>query len=187
LKLADLAYCQVEGAPGRYFRCDRYGLMRDEACARSFLAAPEAARGGRLTGCVGCEVGRAHAAAPTEAGGAIAPQVCVRCRRSAADIDTVGRVRFVRGLICVSCFNREREVVLGRDRKGNRPGLVLCPYEVAVVDASRRLAPARLPLARDRVEVALTAIRQRGAATLVGWASPGLVQVGKGGSGCLGS
>lgn len=186
MRLADLEYLAVEGVPGRYFRCDRYGLMRDEACGRSFAAAPEVARGGRLGACVGCEVGRAHAAVPvTEPG---PTRVCVRCRRSAADIDSVGRVRFVRGgLICVSCFNREREVVKGQNRKGSKPALVLRSFEVGVVDESQRLAPARLPLARDRVEVALTAIRQRGPATLVGWASPGLVRMGKGGSECLGS
>lgn len=172
-------YFTFEGAPGRYFRCERYGVMRDEACARAWMAAPEASRGGRLAGCVGCEIGRRHAGMPAPEKVHAAPSlVCVRCRRSSADgkgggFGSVGRVRFVRGLICVSCFNREREVIKGRDAKGNRPGLVLLPLEVATVDGQRRRAVARVPLARDRVEVALTALR--GGAAMVGWAAPGVI------------
>ena len=41
--------------------------------------------------------------------------VCPRCFRRAD--------RLIKGDLCVSCYNRQREVRIGRDRKGARPGL----------------------------------------------------------------
>ncbi len=48
---------------------------------------------------------------------------CVRCGHTAASKKRlIGRMRLVRGrTICVSCYNREREVLLGANAKGGRP------------------------------------------------------------------
>lgn len=60
--------------------------------------------------CKRCSVGAAHA------GGQPAPATareCIRCDRRGG--------KLVRGLLCVSCYNRQQEVVKGRDRRGRTP------------------------------------------------------------------
>jgi hypothetical protein len=126
--------------PGlKFFRCTR--LLADlspHACARNF-------RQGANIQCVGCTIGRHHAGiepapeAPTQT--ATCPQYrslsefpsrapwtapgntsCIRCgQHSRTNERLIGRMRLVRETICVSCFNREREVVKGSNAKGGRP------------------------------------------------------------------
>lgn len=178
MKLGDVVYMKLEGVPGDYFRCDRYGLMSAQACARSYTSAPVASREGRLTGCLGCEAGAEHACGPVVSGRPGQAMVCTRCRRGPEEFkNSVGRVRMVRGgTICVSCFNREREVLAGRNAKGTKPRLVLEAVTVAVVNAGR-MEVHRLPLAIDRVEAALTVMRRTGPGAMVSWVSGGLVQM----------
>lgn len=64
--------------------------------------------------CTGCEVGAEHAGERLIVVSPIqAHRVCCRCLRSAS--------RLIRGVICVSCFNRELEVIKGRNAKGLPP------------------------------------------------------------------
>ncbi|EUC21470.1 hypothetical protein PMI06_009186 [Burkholderia sp. BT03] len=82
--------------------------------------------------CVGCPVGRRHAEAlpPDDAKhgasrwNAGAPLACVRCGRDGTTAGTrlVGRFRLVQSrLLCMTCYNREREFVHGRNAKGAPP------------------------------------------------------------------
>ncbi len=102
----------------RIFRCIRLRANLTEACcARNFTRAASLS-------CVGCPVGKHHAEGlsvdpkpdvksrsrwvSTTAG------TCVRCARHA--------LRLLRGhTICVSCYNREREVLHGANAKGSPP------------------------------------------------------------------
>jgi hypothetical protein len=129
--MAAVEYFDMEGAPGKYFACSRYGTMSVASCGKNYAAAPLASKTGRLEACVGCPVGLAHSGSLlTSLVPSVAPPVpesglyCVRCRRSGRDQDSrlVGRMRLVRGhSICVSCFNREREVLKGANAKGAKP------------------------------------------------------------------
>jgi hypothetical protein len=100
----------------RIFRCIRLRANLTEACcARNFTRAASLS-------CVGCPVGKHHAE-----GLSVDPKpdvksrwisqtagTCVRCARHA--------LRLLRGhTICVSCYNREREVLHGANAKGSRP------------------------------------------------------------------
>jgi hypothetical protein len=53
----------------------------------------------------------------------IGPITCVRCGRDSRNATRhVGKLRLVRDrTICVSCYNREREILAGANAKGGRP------------------------------------------------------------------
>ncbi|MEW9581401.1 hypothetical protein [Paraburkholderia sp. DGU8] len=62
-------------------------------------------------------------AAARATGNQSAAHSCVRCERTARAADRlIGRLRLVRQhTLCVSCYNREREVIDGANAKGARP------------------------------------------------------------------
>ena len=132
---AALAYTEHPEFPGLFtFRCERlHADLTAAACARSHAER-------RALACVGCTIGRKHA---DDAGIASAPvakrtalgsgQVdygrfapvggCVRCGRTYSRADrSIKPLRLVRAhTICVSCFNREKEVTHGANAKGAKP------------------------------------------------------------------
>ncbi len=132
---AALAYTEHPEFPGLFtFRCERlHADLTASACARSHAER-------RALACVGCTIGRKHA---DDAGIASAPvakrtalgsgQVdygrfipvggCVRCGRTYSRADrSIKPLRLVRAhTICVSCFNREKEVEHGANSKGSKP------------------------------------------------------------------
>jgi hypothetical protein len=169
-------YFAVEGFTGQYFACKRYGTMSVAACARNYEAAPQAVKTGRLDGCIACPLGAQHAGKPscamTAPPQASRRRVCVRCRRSGRESDSrlLGRMRLVRGhTICVSCYNREREVLHGHNAKGGMPrkwaGLHR-PRVASVCDARTVVKRLDSPVV-DRVEAALTLMREPGAIGVV--------------------
>lgn len=111
------------------FRCERHagGLTLTPAgCARLYQRAKVEARDPscRLWECRGCAVGASHAGEPAPAP---APsRACPRCGARAARL-----IRARAGWpVCVSCYNREREVLRGRNARGGRPRLVLATVAV---------------------------------------------------------
>jgi hypothetical protein len=180
-----VVYFQPDGVPGQYFECARYGTMSVTACARNFTEAPLSVRQGRLQHCIGCKLGSFHAGvhdapvpmpAPTAF---VYRAACVRCRRDGrtAGSRLIGRLRLVRDhTICVSCYNREREVLIGANAKGARPkkwsGLFRC--RAAYLSGSRAIVMAHPDPVLDRIELALTMLRlgrQHG----VVWARPAVI------------
>ncbi len=102
------------------FRCDRLNMtLSKPGCARLWLSANSgsapAAWEGRL-GCRNCPLGALHAGKTVEAATALTDalrNICPRCERVAS--------RMIGGELCVSCYNRAREVRIGRNAKGGRP------------------------------------------------------------------
>ncbi len=168
-------YRTIPDIPGQYFSCSHYGLMSVAACSRNFAEAPGATKAGRLEACIGCRVGHGHAhgqandqppVPPPKAQGSFAYRViCVRCRRGGMEDDgrLIGRMRLVRNrTICVSCYNREREVLLGRNAKGAPPKKwsQLFWRPVSYVQQTQcRLEQLPSPI-RDWKEAALTILRR---------------------------
>ena len=176
-----VTYFTVDGFDGQFFACQRYGTMSAASCAKNFAAAPEAVRAsGRLEACIGCAVGQHHAdpAAPVK------PQVkhtafayrqiCVRCRRGGEDDDNrlIGRMRLVRGhTTCVSCYNREREVIQGRNAKGAKPKKWRGLFNVqigSVIGGSFTIEQFDHPV-RDRLEAMLTMLRRKSGPKVMAW------------------
>ncbi|VXC60661.1 conserved hypothetical protein [Burkholderia sp. 8Y] len=124
----------------KLFDCARlHAAISTNACARNYEDA-------RYDSCVDCAIGAvlqrqpgptaaseantknvqrdnlARRAALCASGGSASALPCVRCGHTAASKRRlVGRMRFVRKCLCVSCYNREREVLRGANAKGVRP------------------------------------------------------------------
>jgi len=112
--MSAIEYFPMEGVPGRYFQCPAYGTtMSDSFCGRSYQDAKRQAEP-RHPACRGCAVGALHAGdkAPPPAS-MLGRLLCCRCHRSTR--------RLLHGALCISCYNRELEVIKGRNAKGRPP------------------------------------------------------------------
>lgn len=106
-------------------RCDRQRVtLSVAACARMWLSAADPERPAKpwegRHHCVGCPVGAenngvAPAAALVGAAAAEWAPICPRCAKPAP--------RLINGHLCVSCYNRHREAMVGKNCKGSRPRL----------------------------------------------------------------
>jgi hypothetical protein len=145
--------------------------MSTAACAKNYKAAPADAKSGRLCGCIGCSVGSEHAGVSIPAPGISDDVVCSRCLRSASQMreSSVG-MRLVRGTICVSCYNREKEVIRGRNAKGTPPRkwARLFPAGIGYVSGGS-FCVTKLPLVAHRVEAMLTVMRRAPGPVSIGW------------------
>ena len=182
-------YFEVAGMPGKYFTCARYGTMSPEACARNYRSAPDTVRSGRLEACLGCAIGHRHAGSqeqcvptPTSATGLRAKPACLRCRRSGREHASrlIGRMRLIREhTVCVSCYNREREVLRGKNAKGAPPrkwaGLYFTHVSY-VMNAQARWRVALAVPVLDRIEAALLMLRRDGVQSVY-FAAPGPVRL----------
>jgi hypothetical protein len=103
------------------FTCARNATLRltPQGCATSWrraraLPAAEVATSACAM-CRGCEVGAGHAGAPEASSQEVrrADRICTRCHRPAR--------KLVYARLCVSCYNREHEVLRGRNARGTYP------------------------------------------------------------------
>lgn len=103
--------------PGvRHFMCTKLkSTLSVESCADRYRKAnADAPESDRYFTCRNCPIGAAH-------GGHTAPNthkfrgmtICGRCHR--------GSTRLIGRHLCISCYNRSRELVLGRNAKGTAP------------------------------------------------------------------
>jgi len=68
----------------------------------------------RLHHCFGCELGATHAGVEiVRSNHLYGARICSRCHRPSN--------RLIHGEHCTSCYNRQREVEIGRNGKGTRP------------------------------------------------------------------
>lgn len=109
-------YFTLEELPDvRMFRCERrHATLRVEACGQMWLAANDRGAPERLDQCRNCTIGAKHAGVGEIS---LSPlrgmSICARCDQ--------GATRLVRKHICVSCYNREREYLIGKNAKGSIP------------------------------------------------------------------
>jgi hypothetical protein len=108
-------YFKIEEVPDQqYFRCDRYNAtLSVSACAKMWKEANHQNVEARYR-CKTCPVGAVHAG---ETAASMSPllgtTICARCHRSAT--------RLIGKHLCVSCWNRQREWVIGKNAKGTKP------------------------------------------------------------------
>lgn len=109
-------YFEIPELPGRrMFNCDaRRAMLQVETCASMWRSGHAKGAHERFWRCRGCQVGARHAgAAEATLSPIYALSICGRCN--------MGATRLIHGHLCVSCYNREREYLKGRNAKGNRP------------------------------------------------------------------
>lgn len=112
-----------------------------EACAASFR------RNQNGSACQRCIIGAQHAGTAPDALVGQSEMTCIRCHQGAPRL--IGRA------LCVSCFNRAREVEVGRNRKGGPPSLwagrLRLAYAVVTAPKSTALTKALIgPRAQGR-------------------------------------
>lgn len=102
-----VSYFNVDYAPGQYFKCEKQRCtLSVSGCASQY----KKAKGGTSL-CSGCEIGAAHAGEVLIYG--LPVKMCCRCGGTDK--------RLIHARTCVSCYNREREYMLGRNAKGKPP------------------------------------------------------------------
>lgn len=108
-------YFTMENVPGKvFFQCDRmWAKLSTTSCASMWRKADEI-NDGSHSACRLCPIGAVHAG---EVAASMSPLkgslTCARCHRTAS--------RLIGGMRCVSCYNRNREALLGRNAKGTAP------------------------------------------------------------------
>jgi Zn finger protein HypA/HybF involved in hydrogenase expression len=137
-------------------RCDRQNMaLSVQGCAKLYTSTialrpqPWEAR----FGCLACPIGAANAGHPvvtTSESTELLRTICPRCRRRA--------FRVIQNRLCVSCWNREREVRVGRNGKGGKPRLVLEPVVMAVV-SSDAVRTIEAPMMSGMIEAMIAAAR----------------------------
>ncbi len=142
------------------FTCTKTGMRLTPAgCGRLYLSTHEKRPKeweGRFA-CLGCQVGKVNAggepAGPAELAAEVWHDVCARCLTSGS--------RVINGRLCVSCYNRDREAAIGRDRKGHRPVLADAIHPVTIVmqrgDQVERLHADRVLAAAEMMVAAAKA------------------------------
>jgi hypothetical protein len=158
------------------FTCQRHPgnlKLTPAACAAAWTRARRNAEADqiRLAPCVGCQVGASNAgakvrpAAPVQATASVLS--CVRCGQS-------GGRRLVGSRLCVSCYNREREYLTGRNAKGGPCSHHVPLYcaTVGSVGETGSVQPLQVDWIASPIEALLTIARATGVTTF-GRVQPG--------------
>jgi hypothetical protein len=161
----DTVYRRYPDIPGEYFRCGRLSAeFSVDSCGKRWKACQGKEHLGMA--CYRCPIGAAHADASVTHAQYQKPE-CVRCHQLAG--------KLVRGLLCVSCYNRQQEVLKGQDRRGRVPNAYeragqLAPqnkklvrihlFEVRYVPPGGREVATLRYLGADRQEAMLAVLRQ---------------------------
>lgn len=165
------AYFELEGgllAGVRHFACDRLrATMSVSSCgARWEKANSTDVDADRMITCKRCAIGALHAGRadynPSPFRGMT---ICGRCHR--------GTTRLIHAHICVSCFNRSRELRLGKNGKGTAPVRLAkldrrsITYRAGGVVKTRTIAETV-----DTVELMVAVLRDEEHAPQFGWCAP---------------
>lgn len=158
-------YFSRDGLLGSFFACAPLAATLSTAtCAARFN---EAQSRERFFACKNCPVGAHHAGKPPPIRSPLnSKRVCARCLRQAP--------RVVWGRWCVSCFNRQQEVIKGRNAKGAAPKKLRADMmrdETIIVRlADGRVKNTVIDQALNFAEAAIVAARRLG---VDAWLAPG--------------
>lgn len=167
-------YFTLDHVPGKtFFQCDRMrARLSTDACASMWRKA-DAANDGTHSACRLCPLGAVHAG---EVAASMSPLkgalICARCHRTAT--------RLIGKHLCVSCKNREYELLKGRNAKGTAP-VKTSRLDARVVrySAGGDMRSLRLPLSADMDELIVATLRDNRTKVEFGFMAPrphGLVQ-----------
>lgn len=112
----EIEYFEHAELPGRkMFRCEaRKATLTTQSCADMWRESQKRGSHCRTWLCRNCPIGAQHAGfGEISLSPLRGTNTCARCHRSAD--------RLIRGHVCVSCYNREREVVVGANARGRTP------------------------------------------------------------------
>jgi hypothetical protein len=144
------------------FRCARVNMtLTEKGCSRLWVSVngdrrPESWEA--RASCVGCSIGRSNSGAPadplSEVRAAI-KQTCSRCLRASERLIWPERQAF-----CVSCDNRQREAIRGRNAKGNPPAIMYLLRSMALAfEAGDERQTIERPRVLSLTELVLLAVK----------------------------
>jgi hypothetical protein len=123
--------------------------------------------------CLGCEIGARHAGVKAPAASALQGTAaisfyrqCVQCKR----VPT----RLIHGRLCLSCFNRQIEILNGRNARRSTPRALTKSWRacIAQVDAGSS-RPLAVPAGASPIEVSVAILQAAPGSTLMRqWRTP---------------
>lgn len=137
------------------FTCaKRRASLRVESCADMWREANQQ-RGTpeRLDLCKNCQLGAEHAGVKDVS---LSPlcgaSICARCQ--------ISTKRLIKNHLCVSCYNREREFLIGKNSRGNKPIMhpLLYPLKIKIL-AGDVVEERKLDKAVNLTELVVAALR----------------------------
>ena len=148
--------------------------LSTDACAKNWRGAYEDPESPRAHNCRGCPIGASHAG---ETAASTSPlrgaSICGRCQRMTE--------RLVYGHLCVSCYNRQAEVLAGKNAKGKKPVKLgkLEPRRIRITAGGEPQYVA-LPLTTSNDELFVKALRDSSHEVVFCWdpAAPALFNQG---------
>jgi hypothetical protein len=154
-----VSYFRVEGCAKSFFRCASLrSTLSVEACAENFRRAPALSENAVTCRhlCKRCPIGAEHAGMKLGHESKFrGSSICPRCRKFTT--------RMIGGTRCVSCYNREREFVAGKNSKGTRPRFQLETRRMGLIvslgEPGARYVELRGEHTKDATELALVALR----------------------------
>jgi hypothetical protein len=153
--MATVAYFEVDYAPGNYFSCEKQrATISVSTCSAQFKKNKKNKHNCSGSVCVNCEIGAIHAGEKIVYG--LPEKMCCRCGRTDQ--------RLIQAKICVSCYNRQREWVIGLNSKGKFPVNARPLYNVNVFNA--RTGETQINLVTDAAECAMVGLRKSPKAAL---------------------
>lgn len=172
-----VTYKTLDGVPGQYFDCPYIGgMLSVKSCAAMYCEAmsPKGLKEGRRIACRACELGALHAGVPSTVASAsrfLGVSYCSRCHGDAR--------RLIRGSICVSCYNREREVLIGKNAKGGKPifGKAVGTAMLACfLDGGKTTQVRRMDKVVTRLEGLLSVLRTESKTVSFGWVGTSVIR-----------
>lgn len=151
----NIEYHELPELPGKkFFRCSVHrATLTTEACAGMWNKSRSQEPPDSLLACKSCPVGAIHAG-DTEANLSRLrdSDICPRCHR--------GGSRMIKDELCVSCYNRQREFVKGRNARGVPPArMPKLQRRSTRYFVSGKPHEASLELSVDQDEVIFTVLR----------------------------
>ena len=148
-------YFTIPELPGRQmFNCERCSAtFQVSSCAAMWRAANSKKKSEANMKCRTCPLGALHAGEGDGFGSKLSGmEICSRCHR-------VG-MRLIAGDICVSCWNRAREVIIGKNARGRKPlnHPPITPHEITVL-TDKKLVVIRRSHAICTEELIISALR----------------------------
>lgn len=147
-------YFEREEIPGRpHFRCERLSATLSVSSCATMWKQANHENVERLSRCKTCPLGAVHAG---ETAASMSPlmgtAVCARCHR--------GATRLIGKHLCISCYNRQREVLVGKNSKGSRPIKLapLCRRRLRYVEDGA-VSSLVLEHSQDMTELVVTVLR----------------------------
>ncbi|MGF6936983.1 hypothetical protein OKW41_006145 [Paraburkholderia sp. UCT70] len=167
-----LQYFELDVLPGvKHFTCDRYkATLSTEACADRFGKANGNAPDvhvDRYHACRRCPLGAMHSGVGRDLniGRLSGMTICGRCHR--------GATRLIGKHLCISCYNRSRELRIGRNGKGNAPvRLARLDARSVTYRAGGGVKTRELAESVDTEELIVAVLRDEERTPQFGWHAP---------------